>query len=83
MIEALETVPDERRKGYASQLITETLSFLRSKNIRKVYSHIDKRNVESLRVHIKCGFQRTAESATYIDGTVTQKSCTLSCILIQ
>ena len=83
LIEALETAPDERRKGYASQLITEALSFLRSKNIGKVYSHVCKRNLASLRLHIKCGFQRIAESATYIDGTVTQNSCTLSCILIQ
>ena len=82
LIEALETAPDERRKGYASKLITEVLPFLRSKNIGKVYSHVGKHNVASLRVHIKCGFQRTAESATYIDGTVTQNSCTLSCILI-
>ena len=81
LLTALETVSEFRRKGIAFCLITEALAFLRSKGVKKVYSHVGKRNVASLGVHSKCSFQRISESATYIDGTVTQNSCTLCCYL--
>ncbi len=77
LLTALETAPEFRRRGIAFRLITEVLTFLHFKGVKKVYSHVEKRNVASLGVHSKCGFQRISESATYIDGTVTQNSCTL------
>lgn len=77
LLEALETAPNSRRNGYAYALISAVVSFLKEKNTTVVYSHVDKCNVPSLKLHIKCGFQRIKESATYIDGTVTQNSCTM------
>lgn len=77
LLEALETAPDSRRKGYAYSLITAVLSYLKEKNVSVVYSHVGKRNAASLKIHEKCGFYRIKESATYIDGTVTQNSCTM------
>lgn len=77
LLEALETKPNARRKGYASALLNATLEWLKSGDYKVVYSHISKRNKASLNTHIKCGFQVCADVANYIDGTVTQNSFTL------
>ena len=78
LLEALETHPKYRRKGYAKKLIEAVLLGLKDKGITAVYSHINKRNVASLQTHITCGFQRISERATYIDGSVTHASCTMA-----
>jgi len=72
LLAALETAPDQRRKGYAEKLIRQVLA-----SERKVYSHVGKQNLPSLKIHEKCGFQRTSEQAMYIDGSVNEKCCTL------
>lgn len=81
LLAGLETAPAARRKGYAYALLRESLQYLRDRECKAVYSHVDKRNAPSLRVHDKCGFQRISEFATLIDGTTTQNSCTLCCYL--
>lgn len=74
LLEALETAPEMRRKGYAEKL-------LRAVQARcgdtKIYSHVGKWNDASLRVHEKCGFRRVLEYAVYIDGSVNSRSCTM------
>lgn len=77
LIEALETSPHERRKGYAYMLLSSTLHYLKTTLYTVVYSHIHKGNVASLAVHKKCGFQKESEFAKYIDGTITHNSCTM------
>ena len=77
LLEALETAPEARRQGYASQLVKTVLDHLRDSDYKVVYSHISKRNLPSLGVHQKCGFVKIADFATYLDGTVTQRSCTM------
>lgn len=77
LLEALSTAPNERRKGYGCMLVAEVLQFLSTLPYKVVYSHISKKNVPSLELHKKCGFQLFSDSAKYIDGTVTQKSCTM------
>ena len=74
LLEALETAPDQRRKGYAEALIQAVLE--RCGNT-KIYSHVGKHNEASLRVHEKCGFQRILEYAVYVDGSVNSRCCTL------
>lgn len=74
LLEALETAPRERRRGYAETLMRAVLS--RWKGMR-IYSHVSKRNVPSLLVHNKCGFQRIKEYAVYVDGSVNDRCCTL------
>ena len=81
LLHSLETDPEERRKGYASRLLTEVLRYLQSTDCKVVYSHIDKRNKVSLALHRKCSFQIVADSATYLDGTVTQNAWTLRNLL--
>lgn len=77
LMEAVETAPGSRRRGYAHSLICAVFSYLKDKSAKVIYSHVNKRNLPSLRLHEKCGFHRISESATYIDGTVTQNSCTM------
>ncbi len=77
LLEALETAPASRRKRYAYNLMTSVLDHLQTVDCRFLYSHIHKRNIASLNLHIKCGFRIIADYASYIDGTITHNSCTL------
>ena len=77
LLEALETHPDHRRKGYAVKLIGSVRAEMKSRGYHKIYSHVRKGNAASLNSHKACGFQRVLEHAVYIDGSVTQRSCTL------
>ena len=77
LLEALETAPSARRQGYACQLLQSVLDYLQESRFKRVYSHIDKKNIPSIGVHCKCGFQRISETATFIDGTITVNSCTM------
>ena len=77
LLHALETVPNARKMGYAYKLVIAVLEHLKFFKYQAVYSHVHKQNIPSLRLHKKCGFQQVSDSAVYIDGTVTQNSCTL------
>ena len=77
LLEALETHPLYRRKGYAAELVGTVISELTANSPTRVYSHVSKGNVASLKTHHKCGFVRVAEHAAYIDGSVSQSACTL------
>lgn len=74
LLEALETAPAERRKGYAVKLVRSVLAFMGD---MKVYSHVGKRNAASLAVHKHCGFRVLQDHAAYIDGSVDRRCCTL------
>ncbi len=73
LLEALETAPGSRRRGYARQLIRAVQEAFGG----KIYSHVSKRNVPSLAVHEKCGFCRILDYAKYIDGSVARNAVTL------
>lgn len=73
LLEALETKPDCRGKGYATMLMQAVLSL----EDRKIYSHVHKKNVPSLRTHEKCGFRKILDHAVYIDGSVSANAVTL------
>ena len=77
LLHALETAPEARRQGCAYALIKATMEYLQTQNCNVVYSHIDKRNKASLRLHEKCGFIPFSDFAVYLDGTVTQSSRTM------
>ncbi len=74
LLEALETVPEQRRKGYACALMAGVLANCEP---GKIYSHVKKTNASSLFVHEKCGFQRISQQAVYIDGSADSRSYTL------
>lgn len=73
LLEALETKPDRRRKGYAEALVNAVLSEVGE---TKVYSHVGKRNTASLKTHVKCGFRQILDHAVYADGSVMTNHCT-------
>ena len=73
LLEALETAPAQRRKGYAEQLIRA----VQAQFSEKIYSHVSKKNVASLAVHEKCGFRQVLDYAKYIDGSVSRTAVTL------
>ena len=72
LLTGLETAPKYRNRGYAQYLVEQVQNLE-----KKIYSHVNKRNAASLRVHEKCGFRRISEQAAYIDGSVNSKCCTL------
>ena len=78
MIEALETHPDHRHKGYAAQLLTDTVRFLEETFGEIVLlSGVGKRNTASLQTHLHSGFIREKETWTE-DGETTNRCCTMA-----
>ena len=77
LLHSLETAPNDRRKGYACKLLIGFLDHLKTTDCKRIYSHVNKRNSASLALHKKCGFKIISDTATYLDGTVTQYSYTL------
>lgn len=78
LLEALETRPDYRRRGYAKKLIDAVLPYYPG---LKIYSHVSRKNTASLRTHERCGFQRVLDYAVYADGSVLRHMDTL-CITV-
>lgn len=76
LISGLETKPLHRGKGYAKLLLLHTLGYLQEHRIQKVYSHIRKDNIPSIRVHCACDFSCIADYAAYLDGSVDSKGAT-------
>lgn len=74
LLEALETAPQHRRKGYGRSLMLAALAQIQG---RPVYSHVGKRNTASMALHMGCGFQKIQDCAVYIDGSVSQNAVTL------
>ena len=77
LLEALETAPDARMRGYAHDLIDAVVSFVGNSGFTKIYSHILKDNLPSLSVHYKGGFTLHSEDAVYIDGVHHKDAYTL------
>lgn len=73
LVEAVETAPSQRRKGYAAVLMAQVLTYLGQ---GKVYSHVHKANTASLGLHRRCGFCRICDRAVYIDGSVNNRCAT-------
>lgn len=74
-MEALETAPEYRKKGYASQLIGEVIELLMVHREVAMRSNVNKTNVASLATHKKCGFEIEHETAiNYVTGKENEKS---------
>ena len=71
LLEALETHPEHRGRGFAKALIREALKLAETD---KVYSHISRRNPASIAVHMESGFRKILDYSLYADGT-TNSSC--------
>ena len=73
LLEGLETAPEYRKMGYASNLIRQVLNEMEC----PVYSHVHKKNKASMLTHKACGFSEYLDYAVYIDGSVNRNSLTL------
>ncbi len=70
LLEALETDPMHRGRGYAQSLMAAFLQYAGENVLLPIYSHIRKGNIPSERVHRACGFVVCKDLAAYIDGSV-------------
>lgn len=77
IIAGLETKKGKRRRGYAKKLLQYAVSYLHEKGIHKIYSHVDSKNQASLSVHYVNGFYKISDSATFLDGTASDRFITL------
>ena len=60
-LEALETRPDQRRKGYASRLLANVEEAMKEEGPFRLYCCVSKKNISSVRTHEKCGFLIVSE----------------------
>lgn len=60
-LEALETRPDCRWKGYGSILLSSVADSLKRNGSFRICSCVNKKNIASLQTHQKCGFQIVSE----------------------
>ena len=71
-MEALETAPEHRRKGYASQLIQILTQQLEVEHVI-IRSKVRKINIASLLTHQKCGFVIEEEKEEYFYGMLYKR----------
>ena len=62
-IEALETHPEFRRKGYASCLLSGVIADLKKRGPFRLSDCVGKKNEASIQTHKKCGFEIVSEAA--------------------
>ena len=68
-LEALETKPDERERGYGSLLLAGIIETLKQGGSFKLCDCVSKKNIASLKTHEKCGFQIVSEEGyDYLQG---------------
>lgn len=75
-IEAVETHPEYRKKGFAAELLTELISEMKKqKSSFRLCDCVSHKNTASLALHKKCGFQIVSEAGyDYLRGE-TDKGC--------
>ena len=61
-LEALETRPGFRQKGYAARLLREVIDHLKDNGPFRICDCVDKENAPSIRTHRGCGFQIVSET---------------------
>lgn len=72
LINGLETRPDQRNMGYGKQLLLAVVKHLKESGNTPVYSHINKQNTSSIRIHEKAGFHLLhRQPAVLLDGSVS------------
>ena len=75
LLEALETRPDCRRRGFGKQLILSVLSHLPRGT--RIYSEISKENLPSLAIHRVCGFSQVLDYGLQEDGSKADHCVTM------
>ncbi|MFQ7239459.1 GNAT family N-acetyltransferase [Roseburia intestinalis] len=60
-LEAVETMPGHRNRGYGKKLIRHVTEFLKGIGAKKIDCIIGKSNLSSIKMHSDCGFKETKE----------------------
>lgn len=76
LITDLETAPEERCKGYATQLL---MAVRYAYPDMTLYSHIAFRNMQAIHLHQRCGFIKHLDYAIFVDGSIFADHCTYIC----
>ena len=79
-LEAVETMPAQRRKGCGEMLLHHTVDYLQRIGMKDVSCTISKQNAASQALHGKCGFTATGEPPVnpwgeLEDGTILFRFC--------
>ena len=61
-LEALETRPGYRQRGYASRLLCEVIAHLKQRGPFRLCDCVDKKNEASVRTHLACGFRVVSQA---------------------
>lgn len=70
-LEALETPPAQRNRGFASKLMLEVLETMKQEGSFQLYDCVSKKNTPSLKTHLKCGFTiATEDGYDYLNNAV-------------
>ena len=73
-LEALETRPDQRRKGCAGRLLTGVLEAMKQDGGFRLCDCVGKKNAASLRTHEKCGFRVVSDAGyDYLRGEADER----------
>lgn len=73
-LEALETSPVHRKKGYGEMLIRAVVDYLRQEGPVVIRDNVSKKNLPSLAIHKKCEFTIEEENGiNYLDGTKSDR----------
>ena len=66
-LEALETRPDHRKKGYGAKLLCGISDALKEEGPFRLCDCVSKKNTASIKTHLKCGFRiRSEEGYDYL-----------------
>lgn len=76
IVTGLETALEDRRKGYATMLLRSVVEWVKKMGQNKLYSHIEKTHLPSIRLHRNIGFCKISDTAIYIDGSFHLESAT-------
>ena len=78
-IEALETGPKYRNKGYGARLLRAVVDALKEEGPFRLCDCVSKKNAASLRTHEKCGFQIVSEAGyDYLSGETDDRDYSLA-----
>ena len=70
-LEALETMPKERNKGYGYKLLSLLIEEVKKEGRLRICDCVSKKNIASLKTHEKCGFKIVSDKGNdYLNNDI-------------
>lgn len=74
-MEALETRPDMRHRGFAKKLLLDVLGELKKRGKFELYCCVSKKNEPSIRTHLAAGFSIVSENGySYLQNSTNERT---------